>query len=97
VIGTLDAPDYALFVSHNHPDGQGHFNVFPTKSNKHWGMFTTDTEVPSEVPGPSYRESFSGTPVSASKIRSSNGVPWDTILLARLRFRPDAAEPTSSL
>ena len=22
VIGTLDAPDYALFVSHKHPDGQ---------------------------------------------------------------------------
>ena len=22
VIGTLDAPDYALFVSHSHPDGQ---------------------------------------------------------------------------
>lgn len=22
VIGTLSAPDYALFVSHNHPDGQ---------------------------------------------------------------------------
>ena len=22
VIGALDAPDYASFVSHNHPDGQ---------------------------------------------------------------------------
>ncbi|KAJ7088050.1 hypothetical protein B0H15DRAFT_780981, partial [Mycena belliarum] len=77
VIGTLDAPDYALFVSHNHPDGQAHFNVFSApKTGQPWGTFTTDAEV------------------SASQV-SATGGPWDTVLVARLRFKPDVAEPTS--
>ncbi|KAG5722263.1 Tyrosine-protein kinase [Termitomyces sp. T112] len=42
VIGTLDAQEYALFVSHNHPDGQAHFNVFSSPRNAQpWGTFTT--------------------------------------------------------
>ncbi|KAF9462806.1 hypothetical protein BDZ94DRAFT_1260375 [Collybia nuda] len=95
VIGTLDTPDYALFVSHTHPDGQVHFNVFSSpKSNKPWGMFTTDTEVPPELGGPSYDEPTSGNSLSASKVSDSGG-PWDTVLLARLRFKPDALDPTS--
>ncbi|KAJ6461227.1 hypothetical protein C8R47DRAFT_993608 [Mycena vitilis] len=93
VIGTLDAPDYALFVSHNHPDGQAHFNVFSSpKSSQPWGTFTTDTEM--EQGGPSYHEPIPGNPLSASKV-SRTGGPWDTVLVARLRFKPDVLDPTS--
>ncbi|KAJ7144142.1 hypothetical protein C8R44DRAFT_691771 [Mycena epipterygia] len=93
VIGTLDAPDYALFVSHNHPDGQAHFNVFSSpKGGQPWGTFTTDAEP--EQGGPSYHEPIHGNPLSASKV-SSTGGQWDTLLVARLRFKPDVLEPTS--
>ncbi|KAJ7091133.1 hypothetical protein C8R44DRAFT_412775 [Mycena epipterygia] len=95
VIGTLSAPDYALFVSHKHPDGQAHFNVFSsTKSSQPWGTFTTDTG--SELAGPCYHEPVVSNPLSASKISSnSTGNVWDTVLIARLRFKPDVLEPTS--
>ncbi|KAJ7781563.1 hypothetical protein B0H16DRAFT_1819089 [Mycena metata] len=93
VIGTLDAPEYALFVSHNHPDGQAHFNVFSSsKGGQPWGTFTTDAEP--EQGGPSYHEPIHGNPLSACKV-SQTGGPWDTVLLARLRFKPDVLEPTS--
>ncbi|KAJ7647115.1 hypothetical protein FB45DRAFT_1099808 [Roridomyces roridus] len=95
VIGTLSAPDHALFVSHKHPDGQAHFNVFSsTKSGQPWGTFTTDTG--SELAGPYYHEPSVGNPLSASKVSSSSGGSvWDTVLVARLRFKPDVTEPTS--
>ncbi|KAJ6521208.1 hypothetical protein DFH09DRAFT_223755 [Mycena vulgaris] len=93
VIGTLDAPEYALFVSHNHPDGQAHFNVFSSpKGGQPWGTFTTDAEP--EQGGPSYHEPIHGSPISASKV-SATGGPWDTVLIARLRFKPDVLDPTS--
>ncbi|KAJ7367714.1 hypothetical protein DFH08DRAFT_4178 [Mycena albidolilacea] len=93
VIGTLDTPDYALFVSHNHPDGQAHFNVYSSpKSGQPWGTFTTDAEP--EQGGPSYHEPIYGSPLSSSKVSVAGG-PWDTILMARLRFKPDVLEPTS--
>ena len=113
VIGTLAAPDYAMFVSHQHPDGQvrsstvhglyerqliallsqAHFNVFsPAKTGQEWGMFTTDTDVPIAVGGPSYHEELlENTRICANKV-STVGNGWDTVLLARLRFKP---EPTS--
>ncbi|KAK7455814.1 hypothetical protein VKT23_010848 [Stygiomarasmius scandens] len=95
VIGTLDTPDYGLFVSHNHPDGQAHFNIFTAaRTGQPWGTFTTDTEFPSDVAGPSYHEPVSGSPLSASKT-SLEGDPWNTVLVARLRFKPDVLEPTS--
>ncbi|GLB45720.1 putative protein tyrosine kinase [Lyophyllum shimeji] len=95
VIGTLDAPDYALFVSHNHPDGQAHFNVFShPRTGQPWGTFTTDTAVPPELGGPSYDEPLPENPLSTCKV-SNTGGPWDTVLIARLRFKPDAVEPTS--
>ncbi|KAJ6500147.1 hypothetical protein C8R47DRAFT_284025 [Mycena vitilis] len=95
VIGTLSAPDYALFVSHKHPDGQAHFNVFSsTKSGHPWGTFTTDTG--SELAGPCYHEPVISNPLSASKVSSnSTSNIWDTVLVARLRFKPDVLEPTS--
>jgi hypothetical protein len=93
VIGTLDTPDYALFVSHNHPDGQAHFNVYSSpKSGQPWGTFTTDAEP--EQGGPSYHEPIYGSPLSSSKVSVAGG-PWDTVLMARLRFKPDVLEPTS--
>ncbi|KAJ7747345.1 hypothetical protein B0H16DRAFT_1675699 [Mycena metata] len=95
VIGTLSAPDYALFVSHKHPDGQAHFNVFSsTKSGQPWGTFTTDTG--SELAGPYYHEPVVSNPLSASKVSTnSTSHVWDTVLIARLRFKPDVLEPTS--
>ncbi|TBU30437.1 hypothetical protein BD311DRAFT_805309 [Dichomitus squalens] len=33
VIGTLKAQDYALFISHEHPNGQVNFNVFSATRN----------------------------------------------------------------
>ncbi|KAF8060214.1 hypothetical protein FPV67DRAFT_1513824 [Lyophyllum atratum] len=95
VIGTLDAPDYALFVSHHHPDGQAHFNVFSSpRTGQPWGTFTTDTEVPPELGGPSYDEPIPDNTLSTCKA-SNTGGPWDTVLVARLRFKPDVLEPTS--
>ncbi|KAG6898186.1 hypothetical protein C0993_007043 [Termitomyces sp. T159_Od127] len=95
VIGTLDAQEYALFVSHNHPDGQAHFNVFSSPRNgAPWGTFTTDTEVPPEMGGPSYDEPVPGHAISSSKV-SKVGPNWETVLVSRLRFKPDALEPTS--
>ncbi|KAG2747802.1 hypothetical protein P692DRAFT_201806312 [Suillus brevipes Sb2] len=37
VFGTLCAPEYALFVSHSHPNGQAHFNIFSDReSGRPW-------------------------------------------------------------
>ncbi|KAK7005721.1 kinase domain-containing protein [Favolaschia claudopus] len=97
VIGTLSTPDYGLFVSHKHPDGQAHFNVFSSaKASQPWGTYTTDTG--SELAGPCYHEPSVCSPLSASKISTSNSTnsnDWDTVLVARLRFKPDVLEPTS--
>ncbi|KAG1850073.1 kinase-like domain-containing protein [Suillus tomentosus] len=102
VFGTLSAPEYALFVSHSHPNGQAHFNVFSDRqSGRPWGTFTTDTEYPSDEGGPSYIEEIPRKAVFASKVSpmrpnaGSNDKDWDTLVLARLRFPTDATEPTS--
>ncbi|KAG2099294.1 uncharacterized protein F5147DRAFT_747297 [Suillus discolor] len=102
VCGTLSAPEYALFVSHSHPNGQAHFNVFSDRqSGRPWGTFTTDTEYPSDEGGPSYIEEIPRKAVFASKVSpvrlnaGSNDKDWDTLVLARLRFPTDATEPTS--
>ncbi|KAG1737996.1 hypothetical protein EDB19DRAFT_1715645 [Suillus lakei] len=102
VFGTLCAPEYALFVSHSHPNGQAHFNVFSDReSGRPWGTFTTDTEYPSDEGGPSYIEEIPRKAVFASKVSPvrmnarSNDKDWDTLVLARLRFPTDATEPTS--
>jgi hypothetical protein len=74
---------------------QAHFSVYATpKIGKPWGAFTTDTEVPPEL-GPSYDEAGDTILVQESKVSCSHGGPWDTVLLARLRFKPDVLEPTS--
>ena len=72
---------------------QAHFSVYATpKNGKPWGAFTTDKEVPREL-GPSWEEA-SDTLVQESKVSDHGGV-WNTVLLARLRFKPDVLEPTS--
>lgn len=94
VIGTLNAEDYALFVSHSHPDGRVLFNAYSSpQKGQFWGAFNTDTEVDSG--GPSYQEEqMPADSVNASKV-SRWHMGWDSVLLARLRFKPDVAEPTS--
>ncbi|TCD62464.1 hypothetical protein EIP91_006834 [Steccherinum ochraceum] len=97
VIGTLDAADYALFVSHNHPDGQVNFNVSSSaRAGQEWGRFTTSTDLSASiVGGPVYVEEAPGYS-SVSKISTvKTSGKWDTVLLARLRFPPDRTEPTS--
>ncbi|KII83772.1 hypothetical protein PLICRDRAFT_95753 [Plicaturopsis crispa FD-325 SS-3] len=100
IIGTLNAPEYGLFVSHKHPDGQCHFDVFSSpRTGNPWGRFSVDGELSPEVGGPSYREELPGVtdPVfeqRVSNVGESKG-KWDSVLLARLRFKPDASEPTS--
>jgi hypothetical protein len=96
VIGTLDAPDWALFVSHAHPDGQAHFNVYTApRAQQTWGVFTTDTEIPN-TEGPNYHEEIPGSVLSASKVSlAGRASRWDTVLLAKLRFKPDFPDPTS--
>jgi hypothetical protein len=101
VFGTLSAPDYALFVSHSHPNGQAYFNVFSDREiGRPWGTFTTDTEYPSDKGGPSYIEEIPRKTVFASKVSpvrvssKSDVRDWDTLVLARFRFPTDATEPT---
>ncbi|KAJ8507429.1 hypothetical protein ONZ45_g10193 [Pleurotus djamor] len=86
VIGSLSAPDYGLFA---------HFNIFGSQKAGHpWGRFTTDT-ASSQDNGPSYSESETPEPQVASKVSIVGNGPWDSLLIAKLRFRPDIAEPTS--
>ncbi|KAI9060354.1 hypothetical protein FKP32DRAFT_1595433 [Trametes sanguinea] len=91
VVGTLEAEQYATLVSHEHRDGRAHFNVFRSpQEGQPWGEFTFEVDEPStsihERPKPShYAEKVS---------KYSRERTWDSVLLARLRFKPDAAEPT---
>ncbi|KAL1746636.1 hypothetical protein HDZ31DRAFT_33729, partial [Schizophyllum fasciatum] len=94
LVGTLDAADHALFVSHAHPDGQAHFNVYAAPGQgQPWGAFTCDAAT--DVAGPSYEDSLPER-VTASKVSGSGDAPR-TVLLARLRFKPDEKEPTTKL
>ena len=75
---------------------QAHFSVYATpKNGQPWGAFTTDKDVPQAL-GPSYEEDEASDTslVQDSKV-SDHGRPWETVLLARLRFKPDVLEPTS--
>ncbi|KAF8154194.1 hypothetical protein B0H34DRAFT_80502 [Crassisporium funariophilum] len=95
IIGALQVRDYALFVSHRHPDGQAHFNVFSNQKKGHpWGTYTTDTNMPNGCSGPRYDEPMREEQDCANKI-SLVGDPLKAVLVGRLRFKPDAMEPTS--
>jgi len=57
-------------------------------------MISTDL-TSSVVSGPRYSEE-STIPFSYnSKVSETSSGPWDSLLLARLRFKPDASDPTS--
>ncbi|KAF8528481.1 hypothetical protein BU17DRAFT_80889 [Hysterangium stoloniferum] len=100
VIGTLEAREYGLFVSHEHPDGQVHFNVYADRrEGQDWGIFSTDLELsPSAQAGPEYEgdppnlSSVHATKIST--VRTWSDVEVDAVLLAKLRFKPDEEAPT---
>jgi abelson tyrosine-protein kinase 1 len=97
VVGTLDAPDYAQYVSHSHPDGQLHFNVYASPGvGNFWGSFTRDTQLsPQNQGGPNYVEATVPS-VFAEKVSTIRpAAAWNSVLLARLRFKPDVDQPTS--
>ncbi|KAF4568598.1 hypothetical protein EYR40_009997 [Pleurotus pulmonarius] len=88
VIGTLSTPNYGLFA---------HFNVFGAQRVRQpWGTFTTDSELPQDG-GPLYHESDEDRleRQCASKVSIVGEGPWDTLIIAKLRFKPDNSEPTS--
>lgn len=99
VIGALDAPDYASCVSHSHPDGQVNFNVFsPARVGRTWGEFTlTSAEQGLEPSSETEQQDLMVGAVTASNVSRVKGSsePWDSVLLARLRFKPDSLETTS--
>lgn len=96
VIGTLDTRDYALFVNHYHPDGHAHFNVYAERQEgEPFGEWSTDA-IP-EPSGPHYEEENLSNSLSGHKVSMvrTNPEPTYSVLLARLRFKPDSTSPTS--
>lgn len=76
---------------------QVNFNVFSSaKPGQTWGEFSTTTESSMTIPGPIYNEPVP-IPLSESKVSvvKRTTEPWDTVLIARLRFPPDKDIPTS--
>ena len=117
VTGTLSAPDYALFVGHNHPDGQVrarerirclyrrrsklpdqvHFEVSsPPQNGQPWGKFSLSANMSSPMLGGHCYEEESAVPFSyKGKVSTTSGGEWHSLLLARLRFKPDMPDPTA--
>ncbi|KAF8528486.1 hypothetical protein BU17DRAFT_37976 [Hysterangium stoloniferum] len=101
IIGTLETREYALFVSHEHPDGQVHFNVYADRrEGQEWGIFSTDLQrSPSARAGPEYDDDLpnlsSVHTMKVSTVRTRPDEEVDAVLLAKLRFKPDEAKPTS--
>lgn len=72
-----------------------HFSVYTSqKVGQPWGTFTTDADVEPDTGPPYYGDELDNPRISASKV-SRHGDPWSAVLLARLRFKPDALDPTS--
>lgn len=100
VIGTLEAPDYAMFVSHRSRDGQVHFDVYNDKRlGQKWGQFTPDEALPDATTAEGWNERDEH-PVDnlfscKVSVNGDSAKGWDALILARLRFRPDEEEPTS--
>jgi len=94
VVGALQTPAYALFVSHKHPEGNLYFNAYSNpKVGQSWGTFTTEKHL-EDGPRDGGEDEEPEAPFrSASKV-SKYGDQWKTVLVARLRFKPDAVEPT---
>lgn len=65
------------------------------KAGQKWGAFAIDTSM-DQLGGPSYHEDVPGKTASANKVSEYNtSSPWNSVLLARLRFRPDEDHPTA--
>ncbi|RPD53287.1 hypothetical protein L226DRAFT_572810 [Lentinus tigrinus ALCF2SS1-7] len=98
VFGKLDAQDHALLVSHEHPHGRVDFNVFSaTRVGEPWGEFSFSFDPKfSASKGLNYKEEPI-EPQYTEKVSMMLGKDdcWESVLLARLRFKPDQADPTS--
>ncbi|KAG2124031.1 hypothetical protein DEU56DRAFT_863614 [Suillus clintonianus] len=87
VTGTVNAHDYALFVADPISSGEAYFNVFASrKANHPWGTFTVKSDGQEVFPA--------GASFTSKVSRRRSDKTRDTIILARLRFAPDAEEPT---
>ncbi|KAG6816104.1 hypothetical protein H0H93_008526 [Arthromyces matolae] len=83
VLKTLSAQNYALFANHGHASSDAHFDVLASPGvNEPWGSFILPPDQPNAPPR-----------LLHSKV-SIIGSPSKTILITRLRFRPDVEEPT---
>lgn len=99
MVGTLDAPDWAVFVSDDHSDGRAQFNVFSGREKgEPWGMYTVERAVKSGNAGPA-RWVDVGQGTFASKVSSVtlgvHDVVDDTVMLAGLRFERGMQTPTA--
>lgn len=100
MVGTLDAPDWAVFVSDNHADGRAQFNVFSGREKgEPWGMFTVERAVKSGNAGSArWVDAGQGTfesKVSRIAIGGNDEVVGDTVMLAGLRFERGMQTPTA--
>lgn len=98
VSGTLDAPDWAVFVSDDHSDGRAQFNVFAGREKgEPWGMYTMERAVKTGNAGVG-RWVDVGQGTFASKVScvtlSGHDVVGDTVMLAGLRFERGMVVPT---
>ena len=99
VVGTLDAPDWAVFVSDDHFDGRAQFNVFAGREKgEPWGMYTVERAVKSGSAGPG-RWVDDGQGTFASKVScatvGAHDAMSDTVMLAGLHFEQGMQTPTA--
>ena len=69
----------------------------PARVGRAWGQFTlTSAEEGLQPSSETDQQAMVGA-VTASNVSLVKGSsePWDSVLLARLRFKPDVPEPTS--
>ena len=65
------------------------------RNGQPWGKFSVSKEtIPSAVGGPDYGEESTIEFTFKEKVSETSGGPWPSLLLARLRFKPDAQDPT---
>ena len=98
VVGALDAPDWAVFVSDDHFDGRAQFNVFAGREKgEPWGMYTVERAVKNGNAGLG-RWVDVGQETFASKVScitvGGHDVVGDAVMLAGLRFEQGMQAPT---
>ncbi|KAI0735519.1 kinase-like domain-containing protein [Earliella scabrosa] len=91
VTGMIKARDYAMFISHEHPDGHVYFDIPSTsRASAPWGEFRVNI---SSLDKSRSGEEQTGNLQFSSKV-SQPGGREQSVLLARLRFKPDHPNPT---